>query len=110
MGETAMVAGLPPREENRGLPLGSEDRIVALEREHERKPAPGRRGRKPGGEIDVARVGLFSKPLPLLKDFALLSYSAATTSGRATSNAASVNAECAPFSAHWPPYRREGWH
>jgi putative transposase len=47
-----------------GRPLGSEDWIVALEHEHGRKLAPGRRGRKPRGEIDVATTDLFGKLLP----------------------------------------------
>jgi len=46
------------RAETIGRPLGSEDWIAALERDHGRKLAPGRRGRKPRKEVGTATADL----------------------------------------------------
>lgn len=51
------------RAETIGRPLGSEDWITALERDHGRKLAPSRRGRKPKETHDPDAVNLFSKLL-----------------------------------------------
>jgi putative transposase len=61
--EDATYAALR-RAETIGRPLGGKDWIDALEREHGRKLAPGRRGRKPRERADVAAGNLFSKLAP----------------------------------------------
>jgi len=52
------------RAETIGRPLGGEEWIAALERDHGRKLAPRRRGRKPREEADMATGELFSKLSP----------------------------------------------
>jgi putative transposase len=52
------------RAETIGRPLGGEDWITALEREHGRKLAPARRGRKPRELPGAAAGELFSKLSP----------------------------------------------
>ena len=62
--EEAAYAALR-RSETIGRPLGSDDWIERLEREHARKLAPGRRGRKPKDTVDATASGdLFSKLSP----------------------------------------------